>query len=220
VYEMEERMASAGGVDRSIPSAIAAAAKRRRRMVLEDSSSSDEGDHDDDDDDEGKDIADAIEVDVRMTGKEVNVEGMVVNDHSFLLIDTDDDDCDHVKYAMPPRRPTATRGYDAAPRSPATAEGGNEGGGGGVMSKRDKMDYRVARKRRAIVEKEMHVADLIQSVDWSGGHSGGTFAEAAVAIAAHRSRRRTAKNVGGISDLLLSNLEEKYGAKKKVSRAR
>jgi hypothetical protein len=63
---------------------------------------------------------------------------------------------------------------------------------GSVMSKRDKMDYRSARMRKEMAEKEM------------GNHSW---------------RQPSKKNAGGISDQLLSNLEEKYGggnrAKKK-----
>ena len=63
---------------------------------------------------------------------------------------------------------------------------------GSVMSKRDKMDYRSARVRKEMAEKEM------------GNHSWS---------------QPSKKNAGGISDQLLSNLEEKYGggnrAKKK-----
>ena len=67
------------------------------------------------------------------------------------------------------------------------------------MSKRDKMDYRAARMRKMMAEKEM----------------------------GHHSRQQPSKKAGGISDELLSNLEEKYGQgnqgkkkKKTMSRAR
>ena len=69
-----------------------------------------------------------------------------------------------------------------------------------IMSKRNKMDYCAAKRRKVMAEKEM----------------------------GHHSWQQPLKKAGGISDELLSNLEEKYGQgnqgkkkkKKTMSRAR
>jgi hypothetical protein len=185
----KRRMATAE--DRFAP----AAAKRRRRTVLEDSSSSEDG----------EDIADATEFDDRMTGKVV----VEKTRNDSLLIDTDDDDDsnnDANDFAAPRKRSSA----------------GGDGNGVSIMSKRDKMDYRVARRRKAMAEKEMDFADVLRSKDWSGGARGtsgvAAAAAASVAIAAHRSLRRTMNKVGGLSDELLSNMEEKYGGGKRTKK--
>lgn len=64
---------------------------------------------------------------------------------------------------------------------------------GSIMSKRDKMDYHSARMRKEMAEKE--------SMNYSWGHP-------------------SKKNAGGISDELLSNLEEKYGGGNRAKRAK
>jgi len=74
------------------------------------------------------------------------------------------------------------------------------------MSKRDKMDHRVAKNRKAKVEKEMEMADIIQSKNWD--------------INAVASHPRPPKNMGGISDALLSDMEQRYGNTKKKKKKR
>ena len=63
------------------------------------------------------------------------------------------------------------------------AEGFGEQVSSSIMSKRNKMDYCAARRRKVMAEKEM----------------------------GHHSWQQPLKKAGGISDELLSNLEEKYG---------
>jgi len=67
------------------------------------------------------------------------------------------------------------------------------------MSKKDRMDYRVAKKRKAKAGKEMEMADIIQSKNWD------------VISAMNQSQPRKDKNMGGISDVVLSKIEKKYG---------
>ena len=69
------------------------------------------------------------------------------------------------------------------------------------MSKRDKMEYRVARKRKAKAAKEMEVADMIRSKNWDAG---------AVAAAAAGTSRRKRRNAGGLSDALLASMERRF----------
>ena len=149
------------------------AAKRLRRTVLEDSSSSEE---------EGGnrgDIADMMEFDEKVRGKIGEEEKVNHSDKD----DDDDDDNDVKDFAVHRKGPTPL----------------GDGVSSSIMSKRDKMDYRAARMRKMMAEKEM------------GHHS--------------RQQPKKAK-AGGISDELLSNLEEKYGQrnqgkkkKKTMSRA-
>ena len=55
------------------------------------------------------------------------------------------------------------------------------------MSKKDKMDFRVAKKRKAKAHKDMEMAGIIQLKNWS--------------VDAQYARRRPKKqNMGGISD--------------------
>jgi hypothetical protein len=71
-----------------------------------------------------------------------------------------------------------------------------------VVSKRNKMDIRVAKKRKAKAVKEMEIANILHSKDWKNN---GMSATAAAATQKGR------KNMEyGISDALLSNLEAKY----------
>ena len=75
------------------------------------------------------------------------------------------------------------------------------------MNKRDKMNFRVAKKRKAKAAKEMEMADIMQSKNWS------------MPDASSRQRSKK-KNMGGISDALLSNIEKKYGGNDKKRRNR
>lgn len=68
-----------------------------------------------------------------------------------------------------------------------------------AMSMREKMDYRVARKRKIKAEKEMEIAKIVQSKDWDSNHFYG--------------KQPTKKNGGGVSDQLLSQIEHKYATK-------
>jgi hypothetical protein len=71
-----------------------------------------------------------------------------------------------------------------------------------VVSKRNKMDIRVAKKRKAKAVKEMEIANILHSKDWKkNGMS-------AAAAAATQKRKKNMEY--GISDALLSNLEAKY----------
>ena len=74
------------------------------------------------------------------------------------------------------------------------------------MSKRNKLDYRVAKKRKAKAKKEMEMADIIQSKNWDASSS------AFFSASSHRQARNT--NMGNISDSLLNNIEQKYGCSK------
>lgn len=105
-----------------------------------------------------------------------------------LLIDTDDEGGDD---SSPQRQ------YSQSNTSTSSSS----------MSKRDKMDFRVARKRKAKAEKEMQMADIIQSKNWDIG--------AAADDHSQRRRSKKEKNMGGISDALLSNIEKKYGSRNK-----
>ncbi|KAL7527252.1 hypothetical protein ACHAWF_002109 [Thalassiosira exigua] len=97
-----------------------------------------------------------------------------------LLVDTDDESEDDT---------TRTKSFASNTSATSTS-----------MSKRDKLDYRVAKKRKAKAEKEMEVADMIRSKNWGKN-------------AAEHFHRRTQKKAGVITDALLANMEERYGKK-------
>lgn len=150
--------------------------KRKRRTILEDSS--------EDDSDEEVARPSRAGSKKRALGK-----GNKPSNRNALLIDTDDeDDGDDTSQ---PRRKVKTSSSTSALSA---------GGSGGGMSKRDKMEYRVAKKRKARAEKEMEMANIIQSKDWGD-----------VCSSAAGQRRRQKKNMGGISDAFLSSMEERYG---------
>ena len=73
-----------------------------------------------------------------------------------------------------------------------------------AMSKKDKMEYRVAKKRKKKAEAEIEVANIIKSKKWSG------VGDIGVAKRSKYSRPGTF-----INDSLLSNLEKKYASKAK-----
>ena len=80
-----------------------------------------------------------------------------------------------------------------------------------AMSKRDKLAFRVAKKRKAKAVKEMEIADIIQSKNWDAS---------AFRSASHQGGRKKKKNMGNISDELLGNIERKYGGKKTTLKKR
>ncbi len=75
-----------------------------------------------------------------------------------------------------------------------------------TMSMRDKMDYRVAKKRKLKAQKEMEIAKIVQSKNWEGGIN--HFQE-------HNPAKR---NNSGVSDQLLSQIERKYTRKSSSER--
>ena len=108
------------------------------------------------------------------------------------LVDTEDENDDNKDDGA--KDVAAPRGR--FPNSSAARDGdGNDGAGGRVaMSKHNRMDCHVARKRKAKAEREVEFADVLRSKDWG------------VALL---SQRR--ENAGGISNAVLARLEEKYG---------
>ena len=81
-----------------------------------------------------------------------------------------------------------------------------------VKSKRDKLDIRVAKKRKAKAVKEMEIANILHSKDWKKDEMSATAAAAAT-------QKRRKYEEYGISDALLSNLATKYcGNDKKKKR--
>ena len=81
-----------------------------------------------------------------------------------------------------------------------------------VKSKRDKLDIRVAKKRKATAVKEMEIANILHSKDWKKDGMSATAAAAAT-------QKRRKYEEYGISDALLSNLATKYcGNDKKKKR--
>ena len=71
------------------------------------------------------------------------------------------------------------------------------------MSKRDRMDCRAVRKRKAKAEREVEFADVLGSKDWG---------------VASLSQRR--ENTGGISNAVIASLEEKYGRLRQLQKRR
>jgi len=72
------------------------------------------------------------------------------------------------------------------------------------MSKREKMDYRVAKKRKVRAEKEMEISKIVQSKNWDQ----------------YPSTQQKKKNRGGVSDKFLSQIEHKYAKKTNPARRR
>ena len=67
-----------------------------------------------------------------------------------------------------------------------------------TMSRKDKMEYRVAKKRKLKAEREMEVAELFQSKAWGQGSASGV---------------KRKKWQGAFTDDLLANMEQKYSGK-------
>lgn len=76
-----------------------------------------------------------------------------------------------------------------------------------TMSMRDKMDYRVAKKRKLKAKNEMEIAKIVQSKNWDGAIN--QFQE-------DNPAKRT--NRGVVSDQLLSQIERKYATKSSSER--
>lgn len=74
------------------------------------------------------------------------------------------------------------------------------------MSRKDKLEYRVAKKRKQTAEKEMEVANLLKSKKWSGTGAG---------IDARTKKKYSTSFTEG----LLSNMEKKYSAQGKNTTA-
>ena len=68
-----------------------------------------------------------------------------------------------------------------------------------TMSMREKMDYRVAKKRKIKAQKEMEIANIVQSKNWDG-------------VVRDNSGKRRSRG-GGVNDELLSHIERKYATK-------
>ena len=75
------------------------------------------------------------------------------------------------------------------------------------MSKQDKLNFRVAKKRKAKAEK-MEISSIINSKNWDASSA---FHNAS---SQHQSRKKM-KNMGDLSDALLYNIEKKYGGRSK-----
>ena len=76
------------------------------------------------------------------------------------------------------------------------------------MSKQDKLNFRVAKKRKAKAENEMEISSIINSKNWDASSA---FHNAS---SQHQSRKKM-KNMGDLSDALLYNIEKKYGGRSK-----
>lgn len=107
--------------------------------------------------------------------------------HNTLLIDTDDES-------------------DTAPstkKRPSSVTADNNTS----MSKKDKMNFRVAKKRKAKAEKEMEISSIINSKNWDDASSAFHHASS------QQQSRKKKKNMGDLSDALLDNIEKKYGGR-------
>ncbi len=73
-----------------------------------------------------------------------------------------------------------------------------------TMSRRDKMEFRVAKKRKLKAEKEIEMANIIKSKSWSSGDA----MKASFGKWGQKSR-----SGGGLTSAMLSNMEKKYSTK-------
>jgi len=111
-------------------------------------------------------------------------------ENNTLLIDTDDES---VTTSSTKKRPSSVTANKSRPPS---------------MSKQDKMEFRVAKKRKAKAEKELEISSIINSNNWD--------ASSAVHHASSQQQsRKKKKNMGDLSDALLYNIEKKYGGRSK-----
>jgi len=116
--------------------------------------------------------------------------------HNSLLIDTDDES-------------------DSA-SSPKKQPSGVTDNNNMSMSKKDKMEFRVVKKRKGKAEKEMEISSIINSKNWDASSA---FHHAS---SQQQQGRKKKKNMGDLSDALLDNIEKKYGgnSKKKTKKRR
>eukprot|EP00986_Skeletonema_menzelii_P007439 scaffold2927_cov125-Skeletonema_menzelii.AAC.7 len=113
----------------------------------------------------------------------------IVIKESSCLVDTDDEfeDCNIKASKSPqPKKKSETKSTSVA-----------------TMSMREKMDYRVAKKRKIKAQKEMEIAQIVQSKNWDGRSTQIHF----------RDKPDKRMNRGGVSDQLLSEIERKYATK-------
>ena len=113
----------------------------------------------------------------------------IVIKKSSCLVDTDDEfeDCNIKASKSPqPKKKSETKSTSVA-----------------TMSMREKMDYRVAKKRKIKAQKEMEIAQIVQSKNWDGRSTQIHF----------RDKPDKRMNRGGVSDQLLSEIERKYATK-------
>ena len=83
----------------------------------------------------------------------------------------------------------------------STGKANTSSGAAVAMSKRDKMEYRVAKKRKQKAASEIEVANIMKSKNWSGVSGVGIS-------------KRTHSRPGTFNDSLLSDLERKYTSAK------
>lgn len=167
---------------------IDAATIKKKRMVLNDSSSEDE------------------EVGAKITCK----KRLKRNGHSTItktsnqsagsssLLDTDDE-------------------YDADDNQTPLKQPSSQTHQPQAMSKRDRMNYRVAKKQKAKAEKEIEISKIINSKSW-GGDADERNASGSTAYGF--SRHPKPRKAGGFSEDLLTSLEQKYGIQKKKAKKR
>ena len=79
-----------------------------------------------------------------------------------------------------------------------------------AMSRREKMEFRVAKKRKEKREREIEIAGIIQSKQWTAG----SFEKAA---AAKQPGKAKSRNKHGLSDSFLSGLQEKFSTNESSS---
>ena len=116
--------------------------------------------------------------------------------HNSLLIDTDDKS-------------------DSA-SSPKKQPSGVTDNNNMSMSKKDKMEFHVAKKRKGKAEKEMEISSIINSKNWDASSA---FHHAS---SQQQQGSKKKKNMGDLSDALIDNIEKKYGgnSKKKTKKRR
>ena len=81
------------------------------------------------------------------------------------------------------------------------------------MSRKDRLEYRVAKKRKQQAEREMEVASILKSKAWSSNGRTGRHSK-------HFSQQQRERRMGPISDALLHSMEMKYSARSRVSVAK
>mmetsp|Transcript_4797 Transcript_4797/g.11391 ORF Transcript_4797/g.11391 Transcript_4797/m.11391 type:complete len:360 (+) Transcript_4797:18-1097(+) len=77
-----------------------------------------------------------------------------------------------------------------------------------TMSRREKMEFRVAKKRKEKQEREIEIAGIMQSKQWTAG----SFGKAAAA----KQGRAKGRNKHGLSDSFLSGLQTKFSSSESV----
>mmetsp|Transcript_3199 Transcript_3199/g.7576 ORF Transcript_3199/g.7576 Transcript_3199/m.7576 type:complete len:85 (-) Transcript_3199:405-659(-) len=82
------------------------------------------------------------------------------------------------------------------------------------MNRRDKMEYRVAKKRKLKAKREIEIANIIKSKSWTSGE----------AVKKSMNVSNQLNRSGAITNEMLSNMEKKYskgagsGIRKKIRR--